>query len=169
MGDFKNVLPVNSDLYSKPSVSSTEVKVIDALGYVVNPVDYITLTSAGLSVSTSPAYGVTYILPNSTGGDFTTSPYVLTLGAPIPGVEKTIIFATTAAAINTLDVYLGGGTIFGSSGYTYVAFSSLAEETQVIELVGLTTALWAVKSVNSSLGAWNMATGIRGSTIARTS
>ena len=169
MGLYKNVMPVNSDLYAKPDVGSTEVKVIDAKGYTVAPVDYITYTSVGLSVSTAPAYGVTYVLPNSTGGDFSISPAVLSLGAPMPGVAKSVVFATTAAAVNTLDLYLGGGTIFGSSGYTYIAFSSLAEGTQVINLMGLTTALWAALSAVSTVGAFGNTAGIRGSTAPRTS
>lgn len=170
MGLYKNVLPVNSDLYAKPDVGSTEVKVIDALGYIQQPVQYVTYTSAGLSVSTAPAYGVTYVLPNSTGGDFSTSPAVLSLGAPIPGVAKTVVFASTAGAVNTLDLYLGGGTIFGSSGFTYVNFSSLGESAQVVNLMGLTTALWAVTSVTSTIGSFGFsAAGIRGSTAARTS
>lgn len=167
MGTYKSIFPVDCDVYTKGSVSSTEQKVIDAKGFIVNYYETITYTSAGLSVSTSPAYGMTYVQNTLAGA--TDAPRVLSLAAPIPGVEKTIFFDSTAAMNNTLDVYLGGGTIFGSSGYTYVAFSSLAEVGQSITLMGLTTALWGVKAVNSTLLFFGAATGIRGTTAARTS
>lgn len=134
-------------------------------------VETITLTSAGLSVSTAPAYGVTYIQTNTTGGDFSTSPHSLTLAAPIPGVKKTLILGTTAAAVNTLDVTLDGATVITSSGVTaaYIAFSSLATDTQVVEMIGVSSALWGVLGVESTYYTFGVAAGIRGTTIARTS
>lgn len=188
MGTYRNIFPVDSDVYVKGSISSTEQLIASATGLLYSEgvpikapsgattsfnahlLDVVSWTSLGLSPSTTPAYGITFVDANGSSGDPSTSPAVLSLAAPIVGVKKTIIFDTTAAYINTLDVLLGGGSIIGSSGIdTYLAFSSLATVPQSVTLVGITTALWAIESVNSTLLFFGAATGIRGTSIARTS
>ncbi len=175
MGTYRNIFPVDSDVYVKPNAASTEIRVISNTGKLFDvgvPLHYletITLTSVGLSVSTTPAYGVTYVNHNSTGGAASTSPQTLAIAAPIAGVKKTVILDTTAANANLLDLQLSGATIIGTSGDSFIAFSSLATATQSITLIGITTALWGVESVNSTLLFYGAATGIRGATAARTS
>lgn len=133
----------------------------------VNFLETIVATSSGLVPSSMTAYGISYV---SYGGDYTTSPRTATLANPIIGVEKTIIIASTVAVANPIEIYLGANTVVGgSSDQRYIFFSTLAEEWQAISLVGITTAQWAVKSVNSTVGGFGIATGIRPSSIATTS
>jgi hypothetical protein len=150
-------------------------------GAPINYAETLYYSSAGLNVSTTPAYGLTYVQTNSTGGDFSVVPAVLTIAAPIPGVRKTIVLDSTIAAVNNLDLYLGASVdVLNSSnkstdsGANYIAFSSIATMTQVVTLCGLTTALWCIESaisgssVGSSAGFGEPA-GIRAMTTCRTS
>ena len=173
MAKYKNVFPVDSDVYVKPDTGSTERKVIDALGFLVRPLETVTLSSAGLSPSSAVGYGITLINVNG-AGDPSTSPRVLTLGAPVAGVEKTIILDTTAAYVTTVDIDLGAGCGVmdvdgGSTTYRYIAFSSLGTLPQSVTLLGMSTVLWAVKCVNTTVGNFGLASGIRTLTAARTS
>jgi hypothetical protein len=168
----KNVLPGNSTTFAKHN--STEFRVIGSTGQLYSnnaPINYaeiISWSSDGVSPSTATAYGITNIA--MTGGDPSTSPALITLAAPMAGVEKTIVVDSTAAYINTIDLDLGATVrIDGSSDNRFVAFSTLATAPQSLTLVGLSATEWAVKSVNSTLGQWGLATGIRGTTVARTS
>lgn len=151
-------------------VSTTDVQTLSGKT-IVNTVEILTASSGGLTPSSMIPYGVSWIQVSA--GDLSTSPRLATLGAPITGVEKTIIFATTAAYINTLDVDLGIGVgvghITGTSDARYIGFSTLATEYQTVNLIGLTTALWGVKSVDSTVGGFGTAAGIRSLTAARTS
>ena len=113
------------------------------------------------------AFGISRI--SMTGGDPSTSPATVSLAAPIAGVEKTIILETTAAYINTIDVNLSTNVGISGTSNQFIAFSTLATDWQTITLFGVTTAMWAVRSVNSTVGAWNAATGIRAVNAARTS
>lgn len=137
----------------------------------LNYVETITCSSGGVSPSTITPYGISYITVAT--GDPSTSPRLVSIGNPIPGVEKTIIFASTAAYVNTLDVDLGAdsgvGHITGSTTARFIAFSTLASEFQAVTLMGLTTALWGVKCVDSTVGGFGSAAGIRSLTAARTS
>lgn len=133
----------------------------------INYVETIAASSGGVSPSTITPYGVSYIAVAV--GNPSTSPLLATMGAPIPGVSKTIVFTSTAAYANTLDISLSGAALVGTSGLNFIAFSSLAEQTQTVNLMGITTALWNVQSVDSTLGTFGLATGIRGTTAARTS
>ena len=175
MGAYRTDFAKDNDLYVQDSSGTKREFVTSTGGLLQNgavPLSYIetiTYTSVGLSVSTATAYGVTFIDSDSTGGVSSSSPATLTLAAPITGVKKTIIFDTTLASTNSLDIALSGATIIGTSGDSYILFSSLAEVTQSITLIGITTALWGVESVNSTLLFYGAATGIRGATAARTS
>lgn len=131
-------------------------------------VETLAWSSGGVTPSTATSYGVTYI--SMTGTDPSTSPYTVSLAAPIAGIEKTIVLDSTAAWINTIDVDLGAGVgVDGSTTNRFISFSTLATAPQSIKLVGVSTALWEVLSVNSTLGGWGLATGIRSGTAARTS
>lgn len=131
--------------------------------------DDIVWSSGGLDVSTMSNSGITRIYSTG-GGDPSTSPVVITLAAPVSGCEKTIHLESTAAFVNTVDVDCGSGVrISGSSDGRWISFSSLATIPQSITLQGLSTALWGVKCVNSTVGSFSLATGIRASTAARTS
>jgi hypothetical protein len=133
-------------------------------------VETLYLSSAGWSSnSTMPAYGITNIL-STTGGNWSTSPRLGYLAAPIPGVEKTIIVNTTAAYINTLDIDLGANCgIDGSTTNRFIAWSTLGTVSQSVKLVGLSTVLWGVIVADTTSGGWGVAAGIRSETAARTS
>lgn len=168
----KNVFAQDSDVYVK--ANSTEFKVINSTGsLLVNtaPLGYvetISWSSNGITPSTATDYGLTYI--DMTGTDPSSSPRVLTLAAPIAGVEKTITLDSTAAYVNTIDIDLGAGVgSNGSTDHRYIYFSTLASIEQSVTLIGVTTALWTVKSVNSTVGGFGAANGIRIGTTPRTS
>jgi hypothetical protein len=168
----KNVFAGNSTVFVKHN--STEFKVIGSTGDVWSnnaPIGYaetLSWSSGGLTPSTATAYGLTYI--SMTGTDPSSSPRTLTLAAPLTGIEKTIVLDSTAAYANTIDIDLGVGVrVDGSSDLRYVAFSTLATAPQSLKMVGVSTSAWEVLSVNSTLGNWGLATGIRGTTAARTS
>lgn len=127
----------------------------------------VTLSSDGLATSTASRYGITDVKPtgNSTGG-------VISLASPVVGCEKTFILRTTAASTGAkylavdVDPAAAGIRIDGSSDGRYVRFSSLATAYQSVTLIGLSTDIWAVKGVNSTVGGFNAAGGIRMTTIA---
>jgi len=117
--------------------------------YAVGPdsfrdgVSTVETTATGESV---PAYGVSYLIGTSVA-----STPVFILDPPIPGVEKTIVFGSTDSA---LYVKTKGGVadtqyIIGSSiGSTATCIrSSLGG---AVQLVGLTTDLWAAVNVSST-------------------
>jgi hypothetical protein len=149
---------------------SSDYKLVGTDGslYLRHKFETLTWSSSGLDVSTMSPYGITRII--STGGNPSTSPATVTLAAPVVGCEKTIIQETTAAYANTLDIDLGANVrVQGTSDARYIALSSLAEDHQSITLIGLTTSKWGVKSVDSTLGCFGIATGIRATTAARSS
>ena len=89
-----------------------------------------------------PAYGYTYLVGTSAA-----STPVYQLDPPIPGVEKTIIFGSTDSAlyIKTANGEYIMGSSLGSSATTIR--SSLGG---AVQLVGLTTALYAAVNVSST-------------------
>ena len=151
-------------------VDTTTVQTIQGKT-MVNTVETLTASSGGVSPSSMVNYGVSLIAVAA--GDPSTSPLLAYLAPPLTGVEKTIIFATTVAYINTLDVDLGIGVgvghLTGTTSARFIAFSSLAAEYQTVNLIGLSTALWGVISVDSTVGGFGAAAGIRSLTAARTS
>ena len=149
---------------------STDHKLFNTDGsfYLRHPVETIVWSSGGLDVSTATPYGICNITVAT--GDPSTSPQTLTLAAPVIGCEKTIVLNTSAAYVNTIDIDLGANVRIGAtSDARFINFSTLAEDYQSITLIGLTTASWAVRGVNSTVGQFNAANGIRSSTAARTS
>lgn len=167
----KNVFADNSTVFVKNG--TTEFKVIGSTGDVwsnnapINYLETLSWSSGGVTPSTATAYGITHI--SMTGTDPSTSPYTVTLAAPLPGVEKTIILDSTAAYVNTIDIDLGASVrVDATSDARFIAFSTLATVPQAVTLVGISTSAWEVKSVKST-ALWGVATGIRGTTIARTS
>jgi hypothetical protein len=168
----KNVFASNSDIYVKSN--NTEVKVIGSTGNVfVNtvPLGYVETvdwSSNGLSPSTATNYGITYI--SMTGTDPSSSPRVLSLAPPVPGIEKVIILDSTAPYVNTVDVDFGAGVgVGGSTTNRFLAFSTLATQEQSVTLIGISTSLWGLMTVNSTVGAHGNDLGIRSLTAARTS
>jgi hypothetical protein len=142
----------------------------DGSFYLRHKFETLTWSSSGLDVSTMGAYGIARIVTSTASDGPSTSPATVTLAAPIVGCEKTIIQETTAAYVNTIDIDLGANVrVQGTSDGRYIAFSSLAGDHQSITLIGLSTAKWGVKSVDSTLGGFGAATGIRATTAARTS
>jgi len=151
-------------------VSTTDTQTLSGKT-IVNAIETLTASSGGVTPSTMTAYGIARV--NVAVGDPSTSPLLASLAAPIAGVEKTIIFATTVAYVNTLDVDLGIGVgvahLTNTTDARFIGFSTLATEWQAVTLIGLSTALWGVKSVDSTVGGFGTAAGIRSLTAARTS
>lgn len=125
----------------------------------------ITLSSGGLDISTASCWGITDILRTGNTTDATVS-----LAAPVIGCEKTFVNRSTAATsdytVIDVDPGVAGIRIDGSSDGRYVKFSSLGSQYQSVTLIGLTTAIWTVKTVNSTVGTFNVAAGIRLTTAA---
>lgn len=123
---------------------------LDNDGYLVGPpgvrqpvmgvTDGSTLVST--ASATVPAYGVSMV--GSTGTSASTG---LALDAPVPGVEKTLINVTTGQAVVGTTA---AGAFICSTGSITSTFGTItmAAKGAVCELIGLTTALWGVKSVN---------------------
>jgi hypothetical protein len=133
--------------------------------YMANYLENVSYTTAyALTPSTFTAYGVTVI---GTSGVATSAIGLGYLAAPIIGVEKTIILKSTRAA-NLLDISVSTNVLIDGTTGSFIGFSSLGTAYQAITLIGLTTAMWGVKSVNSTVGGWNAATGIRQLTAVRT-
>jgi hypothetical protein len=148
---------------------STDYKIFGVTGdcYLRYVHEDVSWSSSGLDVSTAGNHGHTLITMGGT--DPSTSPALLTLAAPVIGCAKMITLASTAAYVNSIDVDLGAGVrIQGASDARYIAFSSLASSYQSISLVGASTSKWVVQCVNST-AYFGAATGIRGTTVARTS
>lgn len=118
-----------------------------------------------LTPTTMTAYGVSYI---ATTGVATSGVGRAYLAAPIIGVEKTIILASTVAGW-ILDVDLTTNVGVGGTTGSFIGFSTLGTRYQAVTLVGVTTSMWAVKSINSTVGQFDAATGIRNLTAVRTS
>jgi hypothetical protein len=151
----KNVI---GSSFSTTFLGSTDCKLGGASGIVIkHQVDTITAIVGSVSPSTMSNNGVTVI--STSAGDSTT--VYITLASPIKGCEKTIIVLSTATNINPPCINLNGALV-GNSAYDFIAFSSLAVSEQAITLIGLSTSQWAVKSVNSTLGGFGVATGIVG-------
>lgn len=125
----------------------------------------IALTSDGASSTTLSKWGLTDI---TMAGNTTNA--TLGLGAPHLGCEKIIVLRSTVASTDfvaiDVDPSAAGIRIDGSSDGRYVRFSSLATSYQSVTLIGLSTAIWTVKCVNSTVGGFNAAGGIRTATAA---
>ena len=125
----------------------------------------ITLSSDGLDISTASCWGITDI---SRSGNTTNA--TVNLAPPYPGCEKTFVNRSTVASTDytviALDPSSAGIRLDGSSDDRFIKFSSLGSAYQSVTLIGLTTAIWTVKCVNSTVGGFNAAGGIRGATAA---
>lgn len=118
-----------------------------------------------LTPTTMTAYGVSCIM---TTGVATSGVGLAYLAAPIIGVEKTIMLGSTVAGW-ILDVALSTNVQLAGTTGAFIGFSTLGTKYQSVTLIGLTTAMWGVKSVNSTVGGFDAATGIRQLTAVRTS
>lgn len=119
-----------------------------------------------LTPSTMTAYGISVITPTSAIP--TSGVGRAYLAAPMIGVEKTIILKSTAAGwLMDIDLSTNVG-LQGTTG-SFIGFSSLGTKYQAVSLIGLSTSEWAVKGVNSTVGGFDAATGIRQLTAVRTS
>ena len=94
------------------------------------------------------AYGITRIL---TSGSSQLSQHLLP--APIPGIDKTIILQTTSTGMQMFLSTANGAAIISASDGTTKAVLNMNGPGGSVTLVGLTTALWGVKSwAGSSAG-----------------
>lgn len=154
---------------------SEDIEVVDGSGRVKKVVtsdngsyfETVAWSSGGVSPSTITNHGVSFV--NMTGTDPSTSVQTLTLARPAAGVRKTIVVDSTAAYINTISIDLTTDVTLTESTNTFILFSTLATVPQVLELIGVSTSQWAVLGVNSTVGVYSVATGIRSATAAHTS
>jgi hypothetical protein len=135
--------------------------------YLANYIENLSAsTGFVLSPSSMTAYGVSVIGPTSAIP--TSGVGRAYLAPPITGVEKIIILKSTAAGwIIDIDVTTNIG-IAGTTG-TFIGFSSLGTKYQSITLIGLSTTMWGVTAVNSTVGGFDTTNGIRQLTAVRTS
>jgi hypothetical protein len=135
--------------------------------YIPEYFENILATSSNvLTPTTMTAYGVSFI---ATTGVATSGVGRAYLAAPIIGVEKTIVLGSTAAGW-IMDVDLSTNVGCGGTTGSFIGFSTLGTRYQSITLIGVTTSMWAVKCVNSTVsGGFDAATGIRNLTAVRTS
>jgi hypothetical protein len=115
----------------------------------------VTSLTSDSSGSTINAYGITAI--NAT----TLSTMVLNLPNPIPGVGLTVIqgYGQNASTVVSSATYLkcqSSQTINSSLGSTYAIV--LVSSRAAVELVGLTTAQWQLKSITNSTNIYSQAT-----------
>ena len=100
------------------------------------------VTTADTTSANVPAYGVSALVGTSVA-----STPVYTLDPPIPGVKKTIHFLSTDSALNIKTA--NGEYIYGSSlGSSATCIKSSGGGS--IDLIGVSTAIWAVLGVSSS-------------------
>lgn len=74
---------------------------------------------------------------------------VFTIDPPIPGIEKTIVFNSTATSASPIYLRLSTGatiTVNTSVGTTLCVFSSTVNAPVTLRLIGITTAVWGMVS-----------------------
>lgn len=142
------------------SVNSTVPFELAAQMWGEGQAESVSASSIGSTISNS---GVT-TLTTSTGS----TEVIHEIFAPVPGVRKTIVFATTAEALSlggtsTAIIFRpasagGGSTLRFSSTYVGEGGSSLPMLSGlVLEMVGVSTAEWAVTSGRgSSIGGYRI-------------
>lgn len=175
---LKNNLNANGGLWMDGTqLFSTDKELMQGSSNLVQAISYTTaLAFSSTNISRS---GVTYIYPADYTNLSSSDRGQLSLNSPYAGCQKTIMFDSGSTNV-LLDVKLTGASIFGTSDWStvgttsvrYIHFSSAVNDIQSIDLIGLSTNQWAVKGVNmasTALSGWNVATGIRTSTAARTS
>lgn len=147
--------------WSTVHIGSSDVPLFSPDGriYLRQQVQTIQRTSGGLSALNASKYGITFVSNNHvtslTSGD------LLFLAQPEVGLEKTIVYGSTAANVNPLVLEPGAARINGLAANGRIQFSTLGTEYQSVTLVGLSTSLWAVKACASTVGNFGVATGIR--------
>lgn len=96
--------------------------------------------STASSATAVPAYGVSRV--TCTGS--TQGPVQYLLDAPIPGVEKTLVLASSSTGSFQFLSTSAGAAIYASSLGTTVGVVNLLGPTSFVKLIGLTTAIWGV-------------------------
>jgi hypothetical protein len=98
--------------------------------------------------TTALAYGVTRILTSGSSQ----GPVQHNLPAPIPGVRKIIVMNTTSTGSYQFLSTGNGAAILAASDGTTKGLVNFIGQGGVMQLVGLTTAIWAVTAQNSTGG-----------------
>jgi hypothetical protein len=124
--------------------------------YLRHQVETIQRTTAGLVATTASKWGVTLVTNNGS-----TLLDVIYTAQPEVGLEKTIVFGSTAASTCPLIIETGAARIDGLAANGRIQFSTLGTAYQSVTLIGLSTSLWAVKACASTVGNFGAATGIR--------
>lgn len=158
-------------------VFSTKGELIQNSSDLVQAISYS--TALVFSSTNITRAGVTYIYPADYTNLCSSDRGQLSLDNPYAGCRKSILFDSGSTNV-MVDLKLTGTGILGTTDWStkaatkarYIHFSTLVNDVQSIDLLGLSTSLWAVQGVNmasTALLGWNVATGIRTSTAPRTS
>lgn len=106
-------------------------------------------SSAETTSANLRAYGVSIL---TTGAGSTNTKYVL--DPPIPGVEKTIVIASTNTATNMITVQTSTGATIcftSSNGSTLCSISSSGGSQYAFKLVGINSTQWASVGLTTSV------------------
>lgn len=146
----KNVFPDGSAGYAKNN--STEFQLFSSTGQLYHNGSAITantsdLNNAGSKLAESVATGssaatlVNYGVSSITGTS--TAALTLTLAAPLVGIRK-VLACQEANSTQTVTIFTGSSatTILGTSAANNIVFSTKG----IVELIGVTTAQWALLS-----------------------
>lgn len=137
------------------STNQSGAQVGPAPDFLVGPEDLrIATSTAETTASYMKAYGVTLLTSAQTAA----TGAVMRLDPPIPGVRKQIQILSTATGVaSTIAWYITagdgtGGAVFRGSTWSS-SFTVLSSSTPVlINLMGVTTAIWALTNTSASFG-----------------
>ena len=105
--------------------------------FIVGPEDIRKAVTTNESTSTnlSPA-GISFLTTANSSG-------VYTLDPPIPGVEKTLVFATTGTNPIYVKTSAGTETFYTTRGTSFSVLCSSQGSGATVRLVGVSTSVWA--------------------------
>lgn len=149
---------INTSLYGRRFGLQAMSSAVSGTGQSGRTMEFMVGPDAFRSEYTTADTTATYLKPFgvsviSSANSASTNP-VYRLDPPIPGVNKTIVFLSTAATVaSTVDIMLtfstGGGEVLRSSWSS--SFTVLRSTTPfVLNLFGLTTAMWGTQNSSAT-------------------
>jgi hypothetical protein len=110
------------------------------------------VTTAESTSTAAPAHGVSFF-----PGTSAASSAVYTIDPPIPGVQKFVVFNSTANG----PIYLktaNGETFLSTQGTTFSIIKSTNNQVGTLHLVGLTTSVWGLSANGLSTSTFALST-----------